>query len=681
MATVKTVVDPRVVDEQGVVLNQYVGPLNWEHYKIPASGLSNTQITFANIVTLGTNRLYDSNFEIEYTIDIKFDTSQAAGISGVTNVNYIDTNIRFQPFPLHSVTDQLRTNINGAACMSRPQESLLQRMMFWRQAVLDKTCSHCPHDKFTLVDEPLFQWADQEFGTYAGYDPIDTNLIKFVTDYKGSGRSLGKHVPCVNSSWNKTTATYTITIREPVLCPPFNQRLDKLYQRPLFNITSIDMVYQLNDLRRMLLPWTMSVIAKNSDTSQPDSDLRIETLNLSARPGVCQINIKSAQLCFNVASLPPGMTVPPAMTLPYYDNVNYVTAYPGTSYTESEPITSGVYTLAQVPTAIYIFVSEDQLFRSTVKSDTFDLTDSNQTLNPSFCPIRDINITIGNNTQLLTTTSEIDRYRMCLANGLENTSWEDFTQACQMPYRVYTSEAKNRFYKHGGKANRCILRLVPGIDLLIPDRRLVGGMDADQMVFQVRLTADLSAVPEGSKGHMALWIMFEYCGVLTIEPVHASIDMIPIKTMPPLAQIDAVADSTVPIVGDTMNGGGEGTGTPAGAGIFGNLLGSIWNGVSKLPGLISKGLRGVANWMTSPAAQGSRDMVGSFLGFNPGQNSPWQNQAAYWLGDQIRQYGAPPALQAPSGVRRGPIIEEVDDEPNKKGGRIIGKGKLGKFYV
>jgi len=681
MATVKTVVDPRVVDEQGVVLNQYVGPLNWEHYKIPASGLSNTQITFANIVTLGTNRLYDSNFEIEYTIDIKL--LGAIGIDQIDDKNFIDSSIRFQPFPLHSVTDQLRTNINGAACMARPQESLLQRMMFWRQAVLDKTCSHCPHDKFTLVDEPAYYWETVSTGNPTRVVRFDSNLNNFLTDYKGSGRSIDKPVPCITSSWDKSTATYSITIREPVLCPPFNQRLDKLYQRPLFNITSIDMVYQLNDLRRMLLPWSIGCVMSNltADNLPEDKTFEIITTYLSVRPGMCQVNLKSAQLCFNVASLPPGMTVPPVMTLPYYDNVNYVTAYPGTSYTESELITSGVYTLAQVPTAIYIFVSEDQLFRSSVKGDN-SLSEDNITLNPSLCPIRDINITMGNNTQLLSTTSELDRYQMCLANGLENTSWEDFTSACQFPPKVWRgTNPKNLFYRNGGKANRCILRLVPGIDLLIPDRRLVGGMDADQMVFQVRVTADLSAVPEGSKGHMALWIMFEYCGVLTIEPVHASIDMIPIKTMPPLAQIDAVADSTVPIVGDTMNGGGEGTGTPAGAGIFGNLLGSIWNGISKLPGLISKGLRGVANWMTSPAAQGSRDMVGSFLGFNPGQNSPWQNQAAYWLGDQIRQYGAPPALQAPTGVRRGPIIEEVNDEPEKKGGRIIGKGKLGKFYV
>lgn len=678
MTTVKTVVDPRVVDEQGVVLNQYVGPLNWEHYKIPASGLSNTQVTFANIVTLGTNRLYDANFEIEYTLEIKFNTSE--GFLPALTKDIIDSKIRMQPFPLHSVTDQLRCNINGAACMSRPQESLFQRMMFWRQSVLDKTCSHCPHDKFNIVDESEVWW--NMTGTSAvAY--ISGNTVKNLTDYKGNGRSINKHIPCVFTAYDASTYTYTITIREPVLCPPFNQRLDKLYQRPLFNITSIDIVYQLNDLRRMLSPWSMLMLEAADSTTTTNQHLYDATWSSGVcRPGVTTVNIKSAQLCFNVASLPPGMNVPPMMTLPYYDNVNYVTAYTGSSYGDAEQLTSGVYTLAQIPTAIYIFVSEDQLFRSTCKDDLTanQSVPGHQTLAPSLCPIRDINITLGNNTQLLNTTSELDRYKMCLANGLENTSWEDYHLACQVDGTITPPANKNDFYKCGGRGNRCILRLIPGIDLLIPDKRLVGGMDADQMVFQVRLTADMSAVPEGSKGRMALWIMFEYCGVLTVEPVHAGIDMIPIKSLPPINQVDIVADTTVPNSSENF-GGGEGTGTTeTGAGVFGNILSGLWNGITKLPSVVANGLRGIARWMTSPGAEASRNLVGSFLGVNPGTNSEWQNQAAYWLGDKIRQYDAPLAIGAPPPkVSKGPLIEEIADET--KGGRIIGKGKLGKFYV
>ena len=94
--SVRTVADKRVVAEQGVVLNQYVGPLNWEHYRIPASGLSNTQITFANLVTLGTNRLYDSSFQIEYTIEVTLNSATAE-----QGQDFFDQNIRMHPFPLH----------------------------------------------------------------------------------------------------------------------------------------------------------------------------------------------------------------------------------------------------------------------------------------------------------------------------------------------------------------------------------------------------------------------------------------------------------------------------------------------------------------------------------------------------------------------------------------------------
>ena len=317
MTTVRTVMDPRVVDEQGVVMNQYVGPLNWEHYKIPASGLSNSQITFANIVTLGTNRIYDSNFEIEYTLQILVKNPQQIP---ALDENYWKTHLSFNAFPLHSVTDQLRCNINGSACMSRPQESLFQRMMYWRQSVLDKTCSFCPHDKPTLGHDPSLTFANDILVSEADR--------RFANDVKGNGRSQGKPLPCVSFSFDSATNIITVVFREPVLCPPFNQRLDKIYQRPIFNVTSIDIVYQLNDLRKMIL-MLQKVLIQSDQNDIPYWKTLESGSSLSGddtpRPSAVQVNITSAQLCFNVASLPPGMTVPPYMTLPYYDNVNYVT--------------------------------------------------------------------------------------------------------------------------------------------------------------------------------------------------------------------------------------------------------------------------------------------------------------------------------------------------------------------
>lgn len=577
--SVKTVADPRVVTESGVEFNQYVGPLNWEHYKIPASGLSNTQITFANLVTLGTNRIYDSAFQIEYTIEIVFPLTD-----GQKTASSALTSIRFHPFPLHWVSDQVRVNINGAACMTRPQENLLQRMMYWRQHILDKSCNFCPHTKAPSIQDKPVIFREEHTSSATNVTSVSQAILNHQMKYgKNGSQNYGTPLPCVSCEFDnsevtvggskKYNNTYRITFREPVLCSPFNQRLDKIYQSPLFNITSIDMVYQLNDLRAML---------ERADVTDILSTETFTTTNGYGPYEVQTINITSAQLCFNVASLPPGMNVPSILELPYYDNVCYVTNTGVDAGTSGDVVmTSGVYTLAQVPTAIYVFVGPNQLYRSTKSITTGQES--------GFCPIRDINITMGNNTQLLNTTSEFDRYQMALANGLEDVTWEEFTQPLITLPGVSDVRRLN-YAENGAHGCKCILRLIPGVDLLIPDKRLVGGTDAEQMVFQVRLTADVTAIPSDMKPELALWLMFEYCGILRIAPVHADIDMLPLKSTPPIGEVQVPNDITV----DKIGGGGEGT-NPRGAGLFDvirngyRLVKRAWNSG------IGKRLRGIAD--------------------------------------------------------------------------------------
>lgn len=573
--SVKTVADPRVVTESGVEFNQYVGPLNWEHYKIPASGLSNTQITFANLVTLGTNRIYDSAFQIEYTIEFSFPSTGYK-----TNADAALTSLRFHPFPLHWVSDQVRVNINGAACMTRPQENLLQRMMYWRQHILDKSCNYCPHTKAPAIQDKPVIFEESTTAVANISQAILNHQMKYG---KNGSQNYGTPISCVSCEFDnsevpgvspvKYYTKFRFTFREPVLCSPFNQRLDKIYQSPLFNITSIDIVYQLNDLRAML---------ESSAITTVETDGSYNTLPGMGPDSLQSINITSAQLCFNVASLPPGMTVPSILELPYYDNVCYVTNSGLDEGTSGNVVmTSGVYTLAQVPTAIYVFVGPNQLYRSSEMI--------NMEWDCGFCPIRDINITMGNNTQLLNTTSEYDRYQMALANGLEDVTWEEFTQPL-IPLPGVSDSNRLDYGLNGAHGCKCILRLIPGIDLLIPDKRLVGGTDAEQMVFQVKLTADVTAIPGPMKPYLALWLMFEYCGILRIAPVHADIDMLPLKTTPPIGDVQVPNNVTI----DQIGGGGEGT-NPRGAGLFDvirngyRLVKRAWNSG------IGKRLRGIAD--------------------------------------------------------------------------------------
>ena len=690
MTEVRTIVDPRVVDESGVVMNQYVGPLNWEHYKIPASGLSDTQITFANIVTLGTNRIYDSNFQVEYTVQIDFTgTSFAADIAdNPDSLPIASQRIKFNPFPLHWVSDQVRVNVNGSACMSRPQESLLQRMLFWRQSVIDKTCSFCPHTKPPMGAEPYVRLEGLPVA------PMLRNKAKY-------DRSVGKlydtELPCVSFNYNPTTHIASITCREPVLCPPFNQRLDKLYQRPLFNITSIDMVYQLNDLRKMLIPMGRSEIEHGTHATA------VLSTHVYALDQI-QVHISDAQLCFNVASMPPGMVVPPIMTMPYYDNVCYVTQAPSPINSSNLELTSGVYTLAQVPTAIYVFVGPNQLARSTVIDSIPNPSGTGTYINTLtenfFCPIKNINITMGNNTQLLNTTTEYDRYQMALANGLQDCTWEEFSKPFIPSYACYQDNGKAnewvtptsdayKFYMACGHGNRCCLRLIPGIDLLIPDRRLVGGMDADQMVFQVKVNVDTTGVPPYLLNYLSLWLMFEYCGVLTIEPVHATIDMIPIKSLPPITKVDAVADSTVAPSGEDAAGfgGGEGTANPEGAGMFGGgpILSFL---TSKLPSLVMRGLRKIVDWADSPTARAARQVVTDIVRpgdernayMRPGDDALMGRFAPYFYGRMnMAGYNAPMSGTSMGTDSNVPLLMPPPEK--KVGGTIIGSGTLGKFYT
>ncbi len=537
MATIKTIADPRVVTNTNIVFNDYVGPLNWEHYKIPASGLSNSQITFANLVTLGVNRLYSSDFEIQYKVQITL-TATAKEDMETSCPEHMDINdwvrhvLTPKAFPLNSCCDQIRANINGAACMSRPFHTLFYREQFWRQDVIDKTCPECPH----VIDRTADRVITRDQGIGSVY-----NGASFPYIYEGNKRY--NIVDCQGFQYNTSTGVITLDIREPILCPPFNQRLDQIYQGPLFNITSLDITMTLMDLHNMF----------KSTFMQPN--IGNTTRLLTPMVDMATINISEAKLCFDVASLPVGMEVPATLNLPYYDHVTYVTDTPIASDGTIHEVTSGVYTLAQVPSAIYLFVAPNSQYRL----NTQDL----QTI-----PIRHVSITLGNNTQILNTCDDHDLLRMSVANGLQKVDFDHWS------YNDF-------FYPNDSAVS--ILKLIPGIDVLIPDKRLVGGSDAEQMVFQARLGVYFNDMRDGHDttalgNAIAVYCAFEYAGILEIAPVHANIDMIPIKVVPdPYAGeypvLDAVADSSV----DEGLGGGEGSGNNIGSGIAAGSLLSFFN--------------------------------------------------------------------------------------------------------
>lgn len=604
MATIKTIADPRVVTNTNIVFNDYVGPLNWEHYKIPASGLSNSQITFANLVTLGVNRLYSSDFEVLYTLEITLSADQLTALTNTKPaadplIDWVRHCLTMKAFPLNSACDQIRANINGAACMSRPFHTLFYRDQFWRQDVIDQTCPECPH----TIDRTGDRVVTKDVPVNSVEDPM---YHKYVPDYN----KRYNIVDCISFTFDAVNGIITAVIREPVLCPPFNQRLDQIYQGPLFNITSLDITMTLMDLKNMFKQ--SFLLAGNASTGSAGN---MNFASILDPGGFTRINISSAQLCFDVASLPVGMEVPSTLSLPYYDHVTYVTDTPIPNTSGSYVVTSGVYTLAQVPSAIYLFVAPNSQYRLATR----DL----QTM-----PISRVNITLGNNTQILNTCDAHDLLRMSVANGLQKVDYEHFTKNI-LPFK--------------NDAPISILKLIPGIDLLIPDKRLVGGSDAEQMVFQAQITFDYfnnRAVHDAALlcGNLAVYCAFEYAGILEIAPVHANIDMMPIKVVPDpysgeYPVLDAVADSSV----EPGLGGGEGSGNNIGSGIAaGSLLGFFNNALAF-------------------ARKAYNSSIGKMI--RRGLNSVLEEK--------------PPESQPGAGIKR---------RRYNTGGTIIGTGDLGKFY-
>ena len=595
--------DTRLVYDSNPTFAKYLGALKWEQYKIPASGLSNSMITFANLVTLGTNRVYSDSFEIEYTIT-------ATTTAGSTSFHVPSpSSITFRPFPLHQVTSQIRANINGAACMTRPDSWLDARSQYWEQKKLSKYCTVCPSRKPKLMLDSMTSSSDapgrslfpsiarsSSSGSTATMTEVPSASAQGFDMAGMANNSQIVNITYTPSSGTSTAGSMTFTIREPILCPPFNSRLDHPYGRPLFNINSLDITYTLDPLPLMFLYDTAAF------------------QNITC-------NISSAKLCFQVASLAPDVAVPSNLLIPYNEYVPFITdvipagtEVPGGT---QRTATSGVYTLAQVPNSIYVFVS-NSLNAHQAQSAVANMTHT-------FAAIDHIEVTLGNNTLLLSTAEPYELYRMCLVNGLKDTSFHEFRQGTM--YDTYNSA------NPGHPAFQCIsnttnnfvgscLRMIPGIDLTIPDTELIPGSAANNLVFQAKVTYHFGndVTANANTSGLSLWILFENTGTINITPNSAFIDMVPIKNV---AAATSAANSAVVPAGPVTTAAeptGEGAaGTATGAGFWDTLknIGKKALGFAKENKLLSKAAKlvpGVGDTISAFADQMGYGYEGGYEG-------------------------------------------------------------------
>lgn len=524
------IVDPRIEPQPNPVYAVTIGPKQNQFYKIPASGLSDSYLTFNNLTTLGTDRAYLDTFELEIEAEITFRViSQVDGFAPMWD------KWTFDSFPFNKCCEEARVNINGGAFFSQPLSYVRAKERYWNEMAINGSYENvCPCNKPRMQNEcGLYQ---SEGHPVAHWKPIMNAQYWNTSDnpevQSGGacptrcGPAVNYYTPCASGltgSWNNSiidttdstfrpvasgSTTLKVKWREPIFASPFSSRIDATYGRPLYNITSMDIAFNMQDLGNMI-----RVV-----------DEFVESYS---------IHLTNVNLCYQVMTVPLDL-VPSYTIVPYRRYVPYITDGPEalTEGTHSKKtLTSGVYTLNEVPTAIWIFAGPTKRHLQTNAEDGFHSGETpihTWSNNKLFGFMSHLSISMANTTQILNTAEVHDLYRIAKANGC-NDSFLDWSRWNPILPKAYKNADGYQMYVPYPYCGGCgsVLRLIPGTDIILPDQELIPGANANNMVFQVTADFDFPPPVPGCTD-IALWVLFEYVGVATITPGQCEITMNPL---------------------------------------------------------------------------------------------------------------------------------------------------------
>lgn len=671
MSSTVNVVDPRIENEAPPVYLRTIAPKQNQFYKVPASGKSNSFLTFNNLTTLGADRAFLDTFELELTAKITF----VGDSEGAYKPN-VDEWV-FDSFPFAKCCESVRANVNGGYFMSQPLSYLKAKERYWNDALINASYENiCPCNKPHLQNEMGVDFSSsgaseediakkmemyvatkgavaRTYQTTVGssssirvrpYIPSGDNGELVVAMGNGNGVAIparglghtnrtlfgdvsalvtgsgdgqgtqiamgydygcagvpyamaagryftteeepatvndidldlettevGTHMdvtgvthgaaaptrlacssayamPCasgligahnnaivragagnVNYQWkeNGRILEVIVTWREPVFCPPFSTRIDATFGRPLYNITSIDLAFNMQDLGNMI---------------------RVAHLRGEHYVQSYTVDILGAQLCYQVETLPPGMPAPASTVVPYRQFTPYITDFPenadlppgGRTVTQR----TGVYTINEVPTAIYLFAAPTKNLYQTNPPDSSDdklgvIRHGCWASNKLFGYIKHVSISMANTTQILNTADLPDLYRIAKNNGCQD-SFKQWGIDDAIDPRLTTEDGSISLSSLGPGS---VLRLVPGTDIVLPEQELIPGTNANNMVFQAEVTYTIPPHSPNLNSY-ALWVLFEYVGVARLTPGQCEISMNPLGNGEGFARSPTVAAPT-----------------------------------------------------------------------------------------------------------------------------------------
>ena len=569
-------IDPRVdvdsVADYDKNVIAYVGARNWNKFKYNKDYTNPTQLKFSNIKTPGAGYLIDMKWWLEYTVKIELkdfpvlnkDKENPETATDESGIFLGDDIMCFRPFPLHQCTDNIHLRINNRDLVSYPTQTLNQRMEYWQQdRFKDSTC-FCPHRKpnvqttYEYVDGknkgrwPFMDLGSSYDGDYGNECVIDEEKVSIsamkVEGIKGNNYDgTGSPKKLWYFAASKGTQTIQFTMREPVMCEPLDYYSSRTGSRSMNNVTSIDLEYNFNNLRNMILfnhaklleaaekrgitePATAWGNAYTSESKDWWSDIIEKKLD-----SILNVEIENAHLELNIATpqVPPSM---PFVT-EYLEYRRYETTtdkeIPQTEFINNKSkiyeLESDIYSLSYMPNSIYVWVAPNDTKIYGTSYRCF--------YNNSYAQITGLEVDYGNLTKIGHHYTEKDLFLMALRNGLEDRTYVDWTRSKKNFYLESKDYAatpqstdeikpilKNEFFGVGS-----VLRVIPGIDLCSGgEQTLIGGMKITNETIKFRVKFRPLNIFEDIA--YSLYVAFEYNGICTITPGFCDIAMIHIDS-------------------------------------------------------------------------------------------------------------------------------------------------------
>lgn len=609
------ILDSRIEPQAAPTYAVTIGPDQNQWYNINASGFTDSSISFNNLTTLGKDRAYLDTFELELEVEVTFtphrDSKLAKGMTMAPPYGLFMP----QSFPFNTVCDQIQVNINGGAFFSNPLQIIRAKERYWDERKIHESYGNvCPCSKPIVQDEMGYRDINKQivsqdfmnqsrsrlFGLQGGYaysssGPFGTTNYAILDEDEYSDTVVGyitDNAASVSATDPKTAPrSFKVRWREPVMCSPFSSRYDATYGRPLYNITSIDLQFKMfGDLRNMFIC--------------------VAPFNLDS----WEVHIKNASLHYQVmtvtAPVPHDITVVPYRRyVPFITNGTTEGTIDAHGDGNSLKFSSNVYTLNEVPTAIWIFAAPQLSYFHDIsqhgdRSLYFMNSSLCNTSNRLFGFLKKISISCGNTTQILDTAKPRDLYRIAKSNGCQD-SYNDWALADPFDRMVKPQlwEAEDTYKPHNWQdgpnvapsadqeedddtpdANfgymtwsiapvnqdvsgttvqkfpdicpgaGSVLRLIPGVDIVLPEQRLIPGANANNIVFKVDAEYDFRFGGEKTVP-VALWILFEYVGVATFTPGNCMVTMNPLGNGGVMPNAPVVAASDLENVSTTEGSG------------------------------------------------------------------------------------------------------------------------------